>query len=155
MKKAFLIGIIGIVIDQVTKLFVVANLKLHDSVGVITDFFNFTYIRNTGGAFGMFSNSTIILALISLVFLGYLIYYFYKNKLNGTVYQIILGLVLSGVTGNLIDRLVKGYVIDFFDFKIFGYNFPIFNVADIFVVCGMFLFILIIMKDGDSIESKS
>ncbi len=155
MKKAFSIGVMGVFIDQVTKMFVLAKLKLNDSVSIIANFFNLTYIKNTGGAFGLFSNGTIILAVISIAFICYLVYYFYKYKLNSNLYQFILGLLLAGVIGNLIDRLVKGYVIDFLDFKIFGYDFPIFNVADIFVVCGMLLFILVIMKEGDGLESKS
>ena len=84
----------------------------------------------------------ILLILVALIVIGVLIYYVRKNKIEGKVNKIALSLVIGGSIGNLIDRILRGAVIDFIDVKIFGYNFPIFNLADTFIVIGVFLLII-------------
>lgn len=97
------------------------------------------YVQNTGAAWGMFSSGTIILALLSVIFLAFFVKYIIDRKDMDNFEVVISSMLIGGIVGNLIDRLVRGYVVDFFSFKIFSYNFPIFNVADCFIVISIIL----------------
>ena len=137
-----ILSIIFIIIDQVSKIIVVNNLTNNKSIEVIKSFFYLTYTNNQGAAFSILTGRRILLILVALVVIGVLIYYVRKNKIEGKVNKIALSLVIGGSIGNLIDRILRGAVIDFIDVKIFGYNFPIFNLADTFIVIGVFLLII-------------
>lgn len=137
-----ILSIIFIIIDQVSKIIVVNNLTNNKSIEVIKSFFYLTYTNNKGAAFSILTGRRILLILVALVVIGVLIYYVRKNKIEGKVNKIALSLVIGGSIGNLIDRILRGAVIDFIDVKIFGYNFPIFNLADTFIVIGVFLLII-------------
>lgn len=137
-----ILSIIFIIIDQVSKIIVVNNLTNNKSIEVIKSFFYLTYTNNKGAAFSILTGRRILLILVALIVIGVLIYYVRKNKIEGKVNKIALSLVIGGSIGNLIDRILRGAVIDFIDVKIFGYNFPIFNLADTFIVIGVFLLII-------------
>ena len=137
-----ILSIIFIIIDQVSKIIVVNNLTNNKSIEVIKSFFYLTYTNNKGAAFSILTGRRILLILVALVVIGVLIYYVRKNKIEGKVNKIALSLVIGGSIGNLIDRILRGAVVDFIDVKIFGYNFPIFNLADAFIVIGVFLLII-------------
>lgn len=137
-----ILSIIFIIIDQVSKIIVVNNLTNNKSIEVIKSFFYLTYTNNKGAAFSILTGRRILLILVALVVIGVLIYYVRKNKIEGKVNKIALSLVIGGSIGNLIDRILRGAVVDFIDIKIFGYNFPIFNLADTFIVIGVFLLII-------------
>ena len=137
-----ILSIIFIIIDQVSKIIVVNNLTNNKSIEVIKSFFYLTYTNNKGAAFSILTGRRILLILVALIVIGVLIYYVRKNKIEGKVNKIALSLVIGGSIGNLIDRILRGAVIDFIDVKIFGYNFPIFNLADAFIVIGVFLLII-------------
>lgn len=137
-----ILSIIFIIIDQVSKIIVVNNLTNNKSIEVIKSFFYLTYTNNKGAAFSILTGRRILLILVALVVIGVLIYYVRKNKIEGKVNKIALSLVIGGSIGNLIDRILRGAVVDFIDVKIFGYNFPIFNLADTFIVIGVFLLII-------------
>ena len=137
-----ILSIIFIIIDQVSKIIVVNNLTNNKSIEVIKSFFYLTYTNNKGAAFSILTGRRILLILVALIVIGVLIYYVRKNKIEGKVNKIALSLVIGGSIGNLIDRILRGAVIDFIDIKIFGYNFPIFNLADTFIVIGVFLLII-------------
>ena len=138
------LALIGLVIDQATKLYVLANFKLHESVDVIP-FFNFTYAQNKGAAFSFLSDAggwqrwffTIIAVSIS----GLLIYWLRGLHKSQKSLSIAYCLVLSGALGNLIDRLSYGFVVDFLHLYYKTYDWPIFNVADMAICCGAFLII--------------
>ena len=119
--KHYILGIIIILIDQLSKV-----LMINKKITIIPNFLNFTYAENTGGAFGL-GTKYIILA-ISLVLIIGLIIYLIKNKSKVTSYIPFI-MIIAGSIGNLIDRLFRGFVIDFIDVSLF--NFPIFNIADI------------------------
>ena len=129
-KKLLIITIICVLIDQITKFLVVSNLDLDTGFNIIPSFFSITYVRNTGAAWGMFSNGTMILAILSTIFLYFAIKYIYEAKNITKLNAISYGLLVGGIIGNLIDRLLRNYVVDFLNFNIFGYNFPVFNIAD-------------------------
>lgn len=137
-----ILSIIFIIIDQVSKIIVVNNLTNNKSIEVIKSFFYLTYTNNKGAAFSILTGRRILLILVALIVIGVLIYYVRKNKIEGKVNKIALSLVIGGSIGNLIDRILRGAVVDFIDIKIFGYNFPIFNLADTFIVIGVFLLII-------------
>lgn len=137
-----ILSIIFVIIDQVSKIIVINNLTNNKSVEVIKSFFYLTYTNNTGAAFSILTGKRILLILVSLIVIGILIYYIKKTKIEKKINKIALSLVIGGSIGNLIDRIIKGAVIDFLDFKIFGYNYPIFNLADTFIVLGVFLLLI-------------
>lgn len=136
----YLITIVFIfILDQYTKYLVVDKFVLSESKVIIDKFFNLTYVRNFGAGFSLFENQRlflILIAIIAIILISYLIIK-EKNKLNKISYLFILG----GTLGNLFDRIRLGYVVDFLDFYIFSYDFPIFNVADCFITVGCFLLI--------------
>lgn len=141
MKKILPISILLLVIDQVIKLIIVNNISLNSSIIIIKNFFNLTYVRNVGAAFSILSGNIVLLIIISLVSF-YLIYkYLIKNKELSKYEVIIYGALIGGLFGNLIDRIRLGYVIDYLDFKIFNYDYPIFNFADMCIVLSVILLI--------------
>ena len=128
MKKTFLLSLLIIIIDQAVKIIVINNMKLFESITIIPGFFNITYVQNTGAAFSILNNNLIFLILISLLAI-YLIYKYLMKK-----YELITIFLLGGIIANLIDRIYRGYVIDYLAFKFLDYSFPIFNIADIVIV---------------------
>ena len=145
MKKYlyFLLPLIYVALDHITKFLVIKNIP-YGSFIKINDYFSFVNISNTGVAFSMFQNNNIFfICLVSLVII-FLIFFIYKNKKEITKLQThSLLLILAGGTGNLIDRLFRGAVVDFIDvgYKTV-YRWPAFNVADSCVCIGVTLFII-------------
>ncbi len=165
-----IITILGIILDQVSKIFIryeFTNLSCvkclsnilpvggiyngfnviqEKGIEIIKNLFYITNVKNTGGAWGMFSGNVPFLALISSIVALVLIYFLKEekqlNKLSITYY----GILFAGIIGNLIDRLFLGYVTDFLNFYIFGYDYPVFNIADIFIVLGIILMIVDVVR---------
>ena len=131
--------LIIIIFDVISKLFVSNILILNESITIIPNFFYLTYTHNYGGAWSIFDNSTLFITIVSFLIIIGIIYYLFKNKVTKKIEIIGYSLLLGGAIGNLIDRVVYGYVIDFLDFNVFGYDFPIFNIADIGIVTGITL----------------
>ena len=139
----YIVIIIFLIIDIISKLIVSRVCTLNNSVSVINNFFSITYTHNYGGAWSLFSGSTILITVISIIVIIGIIIYLSKKKINNKIESLGYAFLLGGAIGNLIDRIIYGYVIDFLDFNIFGYNFPIFNIADMGIVIGIFLIIVI------------
>lgn len=138
-KKITLIAAIIFIIDQLSK-FLISNLTTLDkTIKIIPNFFNITYTKNYGAAWSIMWDKRLFLILISLVALIIVTFIIYKEKGLNKYKNIYYGFLIGGILGNLIDRIVHGYVIDFLDFNIFGYNFPIFNISDTFIVLGVIL----------------
>ena len=112
---------------------------MNESKTIIDNFLNITYVRNTGAAWSILDNNTWMVTVISLLIIIGIIYYVYRNRVSKKILKIGYGLILGGAIGNFIDRIVYGYVIDFIDIDIFGWNYPIFNLADMFIVGGVIL----------------
>lgn len=143
-KKIIIFGFLFSIIDQILKFLVISNIDFAQSIKVINNFFYLTYVKNSGAAFGMFQDSTIIFIILSFVALFGLIRYV-KNDVNITkIEAIAYSIIFGGILGNLIDRIFNGFVIDYLDFYIFGFDFPVFNLADIGIVVG-FLIVLYTM----------
>ena len=140
--------IVLIALDQLTKYIAVTNLQPIHKVVLINGFFNLTYIENRGAAFGALQGARwffVILAAAVIIAGG--IYYARMPKTKNTLLLRISMLLIGGGTiGNVIDRLFRTYVVDFLDFIIFGYDFPVFNLADIFIVVGTGLLMIYILR---------
>ena len=148
---AVLVGVIVLVADQYTKTLVAANFDLGQSTKFIDGILDFTYIHNTGGAWGMLSGYTWLLVSVTLVIMLVCIALLMRYGVQNKIIFWALILVLSGGIGNMIDRIFRGgEVIDFLHFA-FWRDFPVFNIADIAIVIGagllMFYFISGMIKD--------
>ena len=148
-KKIIIIAIICFLIDFISKLLVINNLEVGTGITIIPEFFSISYIRNTGAAWGMLSNGTLVLAIVSIVFLILAIKYIYDLKSISKLSMFSYGMFIGGIVGNLIDRVFRNYVIDFLNFNIFGYDFPVFNIADCFIVISIALIVIeSLVKEG-------
>lgn len=150
-----ILTILVILVDFFSKYMVSKLMTVNETINLIDNFFRITYVKNTGAAFSIFSNNTILVIIISVVIIGFLLFYIYKNKGNNKLENVSYAFILGGAIGNLIDRLVYGYVIDFLDFEILSYDAPIFNLADTFIVIGVILFLINTLRsryDGNSSE---
>ena len=128
---------------------VINNLEVGTGITIIPEFFSISYIRNTGAAWGMLSNGTLVLAIVSIVFLILAIKYIYDLKSISKLSMFSYGMFIGGIVGNLIDRVFRNYVIDFLNFNIFGYDFPVFNIADCFIVISIALIVIeSLVKEG-------
>lgn len=149
------IGVLCLVIpDQLSKAMAVTKLKNSDSVTVIKGFFDLTYVENKGAAWGVLSGRMSILVIITIILIPLFVFCMHKinknkklldsSKLKGVaLLHFDMILLLSGAIGNFIDRIIKGYVVDFFQFTFI--DFPVFNVADCYITIGAVLFIIIYM----------
>jgi len=132
-KIIFSIALIIILIDQISKFFIKTNFQLNQTLPVLENIVHLTYIHNFGAGFGILQQQRWILISISFIVIGAIFYYFDRIKEKETILQILIGFVLGGTIGNLIDRISYGFVIDFLDFRIW----PIFNFADSFITIGV------------------
>lgn len=141
----FIIAFMVIIFDQLTKFLIVKNLY-GSSVEIIENIFSLTYVENCGAAWGFLSNNSWILMIFIPVIVVIIIWYLFamgKNRYE----RISGGLIIGGAIGNYIDRLFRGYVVDFLDFKIW----PVFNVADIAIVLGCIIMIVFLcIKGGEN-----
>lgn len=127
--------LISICIDQIVKQVIIKNI-LNSSIEIINGVLNFTYVENTGGAYGIGSNNILMFIIINVIIIGILMKFVIskRDEINNAL-LIAISLIIAGGIGNLIDRIFRGYVIDFIDINpVFKY--PVFNIADIFVVTG-------------------
>jgi signal peptidase II len=148
MGMEFLIIVIGLAFDRITKLWALNRLANAEDIVVINNIFSFSYLENRGAAFGIFQNNVMPLAVItSLVILG-LIVYLVKYRPQSKVLRYSLALIISGAIGNLIDRIAYRFVVDFILLHYKDvYYYPTFNVADMFVVVGTILLSICILRD--------
>ncbi len=142
-----LLSLVIVVLDQVTKVYVMETMRLHESIPVITNLFSITYIRNPGAAFGFLSTSSssfrfVFFGLTSVFAVGLLGMIMVRMPKDDWMGRLSVAGILGGAIGNLLDRLRYGEVIDFLDFYINGYHWPAFNVADSAITVGVVFLIL-------------
>ena len=126
---------------SLTKLFFVNNYSLGDSVPIIKNILHFTYVHNYGAGFSLFQNQTLLFIVFAVLVIAAILYYY--NKITKNYVLIGAALILSGAVGNLVDRLIFGYVIDFIDFRIW----PMFNIADSAITIGAVLVMIYLWKN--------
>ncbi len=158
-KTVVLMTTVGFVVllDVVTKAYVASTLFLHESVSVIEGFFNITYVRNPGAAFGFLAGASagfrfFFFISITLAVIGMILYYIWKSHDKEMFETFSLSLILSGALGNMIDRVRFGEVIDFIDVYIGSHHWPAFNIADsaISVGAAFLIFSLLRYKKEDA-----
>lgn len=146
--------ILGIIIDQCSKYFALTNLA-EGPCNIINNVFSFTLVKNYNGAFGMFGSINNLLLPLSVIIA--IVCFVFMIKIRKRPYKLLtiaVSFIVSGAVGNIIDRIARGYVVDFIRVHLF--DFPVFNIADILVVVGAFgaVFLLCFTKAGDVFDNK-
>ncbi|MBE6067877.1 signal peptidase II [Clostridium sp. BSD9I1] len=143
-----IIIILGVILDRITKMWALKDLAIGRDLVIIKNFFQFSYLENTGAAFGIFRDKTIFLAIITFIIAIGILFYLFKYKPQSLILRLSLAFIISGAIGNLIDRVYYKYVVDFILLHYKDvYYFPTFNVADIFVTMGTALLALYVIKE--------
>ena len=147
-----ILAVVLIAFDQFTKWLAVTKLKGNDAYVLVKGVFELDYLENRGVAFGMFQNQKWAILIFGAVFMLAIIYVIFRlpEGKKFEILQILLVCIVAGGIGNMIDRFFLGYVVDFFSFVLI--NYPIFNVADCYVVCatiGLFIMFLFVMKEDE------
>lgn len=150
------LALLAVVLDQVTKILAVKYLMPVDTVPIIKSVLHLTYLENTGAAFGSLKNSRWVFLAVSTFAIIALVFYMFRFKPKNRVLSAGLAFIIGGGIGNMIDRIAKGYVVDFIDFRLV--NFAVFNVADSFVCVGAALVIIYIFffaeKEGKNAKNE-
>lgn len=148
IKKISILTVLLVIVDQVVKFLVSTYLNY---INVIPKFLYLSLEKNYGVAFSMLWNNRLLILIISLLLILFLIYLLNKEYLskgkNNKLLNVTYGLLFGGILGNLIDRIVRGYVIDYIGVYIFNYRFPVFNLADSFITIGVILMIISTFKE--------
>ena len=153
----YLLALLLIGIDQLSKWYIVQNFELYGEQNLIPGFLSLFYIQNRGAAWGIFEGRMIFFFIITVVVVGYMIYSFHKYNTDSKIIGWSFSLILAGALGNFIDRVFNGFVVDMFRFDFF--NFPIFNIADACLTIGVILMIIYILfvegkDDKENTHSK-
>lgn len=160
MRKSYFIGatlfvtLAVLILDQFTKAYIVKTMSVGDSYSVIPGFLNITSHRNTGAAWGILSGKMGFFFLVTIIVLGLLTYFYVKEARGHFWMQMVISLLFAGALGNFIDRMKNGEVVDFIDTYIFGYDFPIFNVADSSLTVGVILILILLLFDSKKNKVK-
>src|SRR5436190_12696629 len=139
-------------LDRWTKALIRNRFGLNESISVIDGFFNITYVRNTGVAFGIFSSisspvKSLLLSLFTAFAALVVIAYSVRSPVRNRLLQIALALILGGALGNLYDRIAYGYVVDFLEFYVGNYHWPSFNIADSAISIGVVLLSIEVIRN--------
>lgn len=144
---SLVISLVCMIVDQIIKMAVMGNMTTYYSINVIENFFSLTYVENDGAAWSILSGNRFFLILISIVAIILIYGYLIKNKNIKRFEFVCYSILIGGILGNLMDRIKFGFVVDYLDFKFFGYNFPIFNFADICIVISVILLLICGIKE--------
>ena len=137
---------VGIALDQLTKWLSVKYLAPIETLPIIKDVIHLTYVENRGAAFGMLANHRWVFIIISTVTIVFLLFILFSGRLSSNkLYTVSVAMIISGGIGNMIDRTLLGYVVDFIDFRLI--NFAVFNGADSFVCVGAGILMLALVLD--------
>lgn len=147
MKKMItaFIMLVLIALDQVFKILSIKYLKPVSTIPLIRNFLRFNYVENTGAAFGLFKNNTVVLSVFTAVVIIFCLYFIFIKPFEKPVFNVFLVMIVSGGIGNLIDRVFRSYVIDYIE--VLFIDFPVFNFADILVTVGCFLLAFYLIYD--------
>ncbi len=154
MIISLLIIVLSVLLDQLTKHLVLQNIPLYSNVPVLDGVFHFTYVENKGAAFGILSDARWVFMVISVVAIAAFIVYLIKWKPENMLLKVSLSLIIGGGIGNMIDRVLRGSVVDFIEVEFM--QFAVFNVADIFVCvgCGLMMLYVILSEVEESKKKK-
>ncbi len=141
-KKVDIIAVYLFLLDQIIKIIIQKKMNLSEQIKIIPNFISLFYVKNTGAAFSILKDNTILLIIISVIFLCIIKYMIKKEKTLTNLSISSFGMIIGGVYGNLIDRIVHHAVIDYISIQIFSYQFPIFNLADMGITIGAALLLI-------------
>ena len=144
----FLLSAVVIGLDQWLKIWIVTNYQLGETHSMIDGIFSLTYLQNTGAAWSILEGRMIFFAIITVIAVAVVIYLMFRYRKNSLWFRFGLAFVLAGAIGNFIDRMQHGYVVDMFQFDFI--NFPIFNIADMSLVCGVILIFIYALTDDEA-----
>jgi len=150
----YILALIIIALDQLTKWMIVKNMEIGESIEVISNFLYITSHRNKGAAWGILQGQMWFFYLITIAVIIGIVYYIQKQAKGKVLLGISLGLMLGGAIGNFLDRLFRKEVVDFVNTYIFGYDFPIFNVADSSLVVGVGLLMLHMLMEERAVKKE-
>ena len=139
---ALIIAAFVALLDQIIKYSIVNNIKPHGTVSIISGVLNITYVENRGVAFGMFTDMRWIFVALTALMIFAIIFYMFKKRPEGKFFYIVAGLIIGGGLGNLYDRIVNGYVIDYISLSFFP---PVCNFADYCITVGVILLIFYVL----------
>jgi len=137
-----MVAVLVILVDQGAKILVEVRMEVGQSIPVLGNFFRLTFIRNAGGAFGIFFGGSWFYLVSSILAIALIFYYLRRMSAGHTWARVSLAMILGGALGNLVDRLRCGMVTDFLDFGIGRLRWPVFNLADAAVTVGVVVFLL-------------
>ncbi|WP_047981337.1 signal peptidase II [Ornithinibacillus contaminans] len=147
MYRYYIVTVLLIALDQFTKFLVVKKMELYEQITLIDGFFFLTSHRNRGAAWGMLEGKMGFFYVVTIIVIVGVIYYLHKYGKDNKLFAVALAFILGGAIGNFIDRIWRHEVVDFFDFIVFGYDFPIFNIADSALTVGVVLVIFATLLD--------
>ncbi len=152
--KPYIIACFFFIIDLISKQLIMHLMELGQEIKLINNFFYITYTKNNGAAWSILEDKRILLLIITVFVLFLINKYMNKEELN-KLENFVYGMIIGGIVGNLFDRIFYKSVTDFIDFRIFGYNYPIFNLADSFIVIGIIILIIMSIKGEIHERNKS
>ena len=148
--RLFCIVAVVVLLDQLTKYLIASTMEVGQSFSLIEDFLAITYVRNPGAAFGVLPYRTAFLIVVTLIVVGLIVYFYHVLPASYTLLRLGMALQLGGALGNLIDRVHNVFVVDFIDLKFFP---PVFNLADLFIVIGVIIFLFAFWRISPSLEN--
>ena len=144
--------IILLFLDQLIKYLITQNMYIGEEITIIKNFLNISYITNDGAAFNILSGNTILLIILAI----FVIIYIIKNKKKQEKQEkIMYEILIAGILGNLIDRIIRGGVVDYIAFKIFNIDMAVFNLADTYIVCSCIILLIMEALKWKKSQSKN
>lgn len=147
IKNVYIISLILIIVDQFIKAVVSYKMHAYDTFTLIKGFLDINLVHNTGAAFSLLQGGRIIFIIVAILVIFLITVYISNSEFVDDKKTLIFGLLLGGIIGNLIDRIIHGYVIDYISFTIVNYKFPVFNFADTCIVIAVILAIITTIKE--------
>lgn len=150
----YIIALFVIALDQLTKYLIVKKMELGESIEVIEDFLYITSHRNRGAAWGILEGQMWFFYIVTVVVIIGIIYYIQKAAKGKMLFGVSLGFMLGGAIGNFIDRVFRNEVVDFVNTYIFGYDFPVFNIADSALVIGVAMLMIQMLLEERALKKE-
>ncbi|HJA42026.1 MAG TPA: signal peptidase II [Firmicutes bacterium] len=155
-KWLYIVLLLVIGIDQLTKWLVLKNMYVTESISIIGEFLKFTSHRNRGAAWGMLEGQFWLFYIVTAIVVGFILYYIIRFKITDFLSLLTFGFIMGGAVGNFLDRFFRGEVVDFIEVNFSFYNrFPIFNIADAALTIGVLLFAFVILTEGKAAKEES
>ena len=145
-----ILTLVLVLLDQAVKYWAFTKLSMVGTIPIIDTVFHLTYVENHGAAFSILQNQRWLFLILTPIIMAVIVVILHKKLIYAKTGRIGLYLILAGALGNLIDRIWHGFVVDLFDFRLI--HFPVFNVADIYVVCGVALFFYYYLIQHNKLE---